>query len=81
MFKFAAILLSTGVLATEHDPEAIKQQIAEMPITCSSSLRIGNIESHLYLNSGGHNYREGSGSSEGQIVTTVSGADSYDSMF
>jgi hypothetical protein len=59
MFKIATVLFFQSVLATDHDPEAIRQQIAETPITYSSSLRIMNLEANLYLNSSVVNYQAG----------------------
>ena len=64
--------------ATEHDTSEIKAQIDETVLTCSSSVRLQHQMSGYFLNSQDINFGQGSGQ---QVVTSVGGADSYDSIW
>ena len=75
----AIAALTSGVHAHEHDPVAIREQIDESVLTCSSAIRLQNVGTSGFINS--QNVKMNNMGSGQQIVTTVKNADSYDSLW
>ena len=60
-------MLVQGTLAQQiYDPKEIRSEINELPVTCSSTIRLQNVASRFFL----HSMEAGYGSGSGQQVVT-----------
>ena len=61
------LLLIQSTLAQQiYDPKEIRSEINELPVTCSSTIRLQNVSSRFFL----HSMEAGYGSGSGQQVVT-----------
>ena len=72
------MLAITFTKATEFNEEDIHQTIRDLPVTCSSTLRIRNERLGFFLHSSELSYGSGSGQ---QIVTGFDGDHDYNSLW